>query len=200
MLGALRGIDMRSLRPRRPLIGLTMIELIITLTIGAILLALAVPSMHEYIARKRVSGTAIELAADIRLARSMVQQQNQPIWLNFFDNLDFSCYVLYTEGNTVDYCDCARTLVPMCSAVGSDAPVALRSVFIKSNTGIKITASGRNLQYTKPVGAPVVWWGGTAEAEVDGGTLGGRVRVIMTGLTKASICSVSGHTAEFGDC
>ena len=189
---------MRSLRPRRPLIGLTMIELIITLTIGAILLALAVPSMREYIARKRVTGTATELAADVRLARSMVQQQNQPIWITFRLTTDYSCYAMYTEGDGNDQCDCSRT--PMCGAFDPDGPIVLRSVFIKRNTGITITSFGENLQYTKPVGAPVPWWGGTAEAEVDGGALGGRVKVIMTGLTKARICSLSGHTAEFGNC
>ena len=194
---------MRSLRPRRPFIGLTMIELMITLTIGAILLALAVPSMREYIARKRVSGTATELAADVRLARSMVQQQNQPIWITFGSTPDFSCYVLYTNGNGIDYCDCTRTSTPMCSADIGDAPVALRSVFIRSNTGITITSTIADLRYQQPVGAPELLPGVTAatlEAEVNGGTLGGRVKVIMSGLTKARICSLSGHTAEFGDC
>lgn len=198
MLGALRTIEMRSLRPRRQFLGLTMIELLITLTIGAILLALAVPSMREYIARKRVSGTATELAADIRLARSMVQQQNQPIWINFGSTSNYTCYVVFTEGDQLGACECARTSTPMCDAA-TDPPIPLRSVFVKSNTGITITSSAANLRYLQAVGAPVSY-GGTAEVEVNGGSLGGRVKVILTGLTKATICSLAGHTAEFGAC
>ena len=190
---------MRSLRPRRPLIGLTLIELIITLTIGAILLALAVPSMREYIARKRVSGTAAELAADIRFARSMVQQQNQPIWINFGSvNNEFTCYVVYTEGDQLGACECTRTSTPICDAT-PDPPIPLRSVFIKSNTGITITSSAADLRYTQAVGAPMPLRG-TANAEINGGSLGGRVKIIMSGLTKATLCSLAGHTAEFGDC
>lgn len=178
--------------------GLTLIELMITVTIGAILLALAVPQMREYIARKRVSGTATELASDVRLARSMVQQQNQHIWITFGSTTDFTCYVLYTEGGGNEYCDCARTSTPMCG-VGLDPPIPLRSVFIKRNTGIALTSAAMDLKYLQPVGAPVPL-SGTAEVEVNGGSLGGRVKVIMTGLTRATICSLAGHTAEFGDC
>lgn len=189
---------MRSVRRRQLHIGLTLVELMITLTIGAILLALAVPQMREYIARKRVSGTATELAADVRLARSMVQQQNQPIWITFGSTDSFTCYVLYTEGDQTGVCDCARTATPMCD-VTPDPPIPLRSVFIKRNTGISVTSAAADLRYTQPVGAPVPLRG-TAEAEVNGGNLGGRVKLIMSGLTRATICSLSGHTAEFGDC
>lgn len=183
-------------RPQQPL-GLTMIELMITLTIGAILLALAVPQMREYIARTRVSGTATELAADIRLARSMVQQQNQPIWITFGSTDDFTCYVLYTEGGNTGVCDCARTATPMCDAV-PNPPIPLRSVFIKRNTGITLTSTSADIGYAQAIGTPNVL-GGTAQAEISS-SLGGRLKVVMNGLTRATICSLSGHTAEFGDC
>lgn len=188
---------MHSFFRQRARSGLTLIELMITLTIGAILLALAVPQMREYIARKRVSGTATELAADIRLARSMVQQENQPIWINFGSTADFTCYVLYTEGDNVHYCYCDRSPNAMCEA-GDNPPVPLRSVFIKRNTGITLISTSADLGYTQPVGAPRIF-SGTARAEVSS-SLGGRLLVVMNGLTRATICSLSGHTAEFGDC
>ena len=188
---------MHNIDRRRARSGLTLIELMITVTIGAILLALAVPQMREYIARKRVSETATELAADIRLARSMVQQQNQPIWITFGSTNEFTCYVLYTEGDG-GVCDCARTSTPMCDA-SADAPIPLRSVFIKRNTGIAVTSAAMDLRYSQTVGAPMALRG-IAEAEINGGSLGGRVKLIMSGLTRATICSLAGHTAEFGDC
>ena len=194
---------MHSIDRRRAQSGLTMIELMITLTIGAILLALAVPQMREYIARKRVSGTATELAADIRLARAMVQQQNQPIWINFGSTSDFTCYVMYTQGAGADFCDCTRTSTPMCTVTpggAADDSIVLRSVIIQRNTGIAMTATAVNLNYMQPVGAPDTFGGTSPEVEVNGGSLGGRVKIILSGLTRATICSLAGHTAEFGDC
>ena len=193
---------MPSMHSRQARSGVTLIELMITLTIAAVLLALAVPQMREYIARKRVSGAATELASDIRLARSMVQQQNQPIWITFGSTADFTCYVLYTEGDGSEDCDCARTSTPMCG-VSPDPPVPLRSVFIKRASGVALTSGARYLRYTQAVGAPRAM-SGTAEAEIigdiNGNRLGGRVKLIMSGLTRATICSLAGHTAEFGDC
>ena len=191
---------MQSMGRRRAGFGLTLIELMVTVTIGAILLALAVPQMREYIARTRVSGIATELAADIRLARSMVQQQNQPIHIAFGSTGDFTCYVLYTEGVGISLCDCTRTSTSMCDA-GPDPPIALRSVFIKQNTGITLNSTSTDLRYKQPVGAPETSpFGSSAEAEVNGGSLGGRVKLIMSGFTKATLCSLAGHTAEFGNC
>lgn len=188
---------MRSFRPRRPIIGLTLIELMVTLTIGAILLALAVPQMREYIVRKRVSNAATELVGDIRLARAMVLQQNQPIWVSFGSTSDFTCYVFFTEGDATGLCDCTRTSTPMCDS-RPDPPIALRSVLIKRNTGITVTSNSPYMSYTQAVGAPTLY-GGTGQAEVNG-SAGGRLKILMAGLNRATVCSLSGHTAEFGNC
>lgn len=50
--------------------GFTFIELIITLTVAGILLALAVPGMNNFIQDERLSGQANELVADLNTARS----------------------------------------------------------------------------------------------------------------------------------
>lgn len=183
-------------RPR----GFTLIELLVTLTIGAILLAIAVPQMREFIERKRVAGAASELASDIRLARSMVLQHNEPIWISFGSTADFTCYVMFPEGDQVGTCNCARTVGSMCGG-GTDPPVPLRSVFIKRSTGVTLTSTSPNLRFIEAVGAPQIAYFlyGDAVAEV-GSSLGGRIKVTMHGLTRAVVCSISGHTAEFGAC
>jgi len=50
--------------------GFTIIELIVTLTIAAILLAIAVPSMSRFIQANRLTSAANELIGDLALARS----------------------------------------------------------------------------------------------------------------------------------
>lgn len=50
--------------------GFTIIELMITLVVAAILLAIAVPSFRSMIADNRLSGTATQVVASLNLARS----------------------------------------------------------------------------------------------------------------------------------
>ena len=156
--------------------------------------------MREYIERTRVAGAANELASDMRLARAFVLQHNQPIWVTFGSTADYTCYVIYTEGNLTGSCNCARVGRPMCDG-GFDPQVALRSVYIKRSTGVTLTATTPDLRFTEAVGAPQIGFEtyGNALAEI-GSSLGGRVKVTLHGMTRAVICSMSGHTAEFGAC
>lgn len=57
----------RSLHRTR---GFTLVELMVTLAIAAILVALAVPSMTSFLAEQAAAGNADELAAAFRFARS----------------------------------------------------------------------------------------------------------------------------------
>ena len=180
--------------------GFTLVELVVTVAITAILLAMAVPQMREHLARKRVSGVATELVADIRYVRAQVLEQNQAIWISFGSTTDFSCYVIYTDGGLNGYCDCARSPGAVCDQV-TDPPVELKSVYLKTNTGITLTSTQSSLFFQKVVGAPRISRSayGPAEATVES-SLGGKVKVGLAGPIRATICSASGHTGEFGAC
>ncbi len=54
----------------RPIAGFTLIELIITVAVMAILMTLAAPSFQRILAKNRVEGLASELSAALNLARS----------------------------------------------------------------------------------------------------------------------------------
>ena len=180
--------------------GFTLVELVVTVAITAILLAMAVPQMREHLARKRVSGVATELVADIRYVRAQVLEQNQAIWISFGTTANFNCYVIYTDGGKNGYCDCARSAGPVCEDV-PDPPVELKSVYLKTNTGITLTSTRPSLFFQKVVGAPRISRSAydTAEATVQS-SLGGTVKVGLDGPIRATICSVSGHTGEFVAC
>jgi type IV fimbrial biogenesis protein FimT len=51
--------------------GFTLIEVMVTVVIVAIMLAIAVPSFTETLERRRVVGTANELSADLQYTRSL---------------------------------------------------------------------------------------------------------------------------------
>lgn len=61
--------------------GFTLLELIITIALAAILLGLAVPSMHTFIQNNRISGQTNELVAALNLARSEAIKRGRGAWV-----------------------------------------------------------------------------------------------------------------------
>jgi len=61
--------------------GFTMIELMVIITIAAILLALAVPSFTESLARRRLEGVTNELNADLQFTRTQAVSNNASVSL-----------------------------------------------------------------------------------------------------------------------
>jgi len=57
------------MQPLRPNAGMTLVELIISLTILAILAGMAAPSMQHFVQRQRISAASFELVAAINFAR-----------------------------------------------------------------------------------------------------------------------------------
>lgn len=59
--------------------GFTIIELMITVTVAAIVLSIAAPSFRDALVRSRVSGTAIELQSALSLARAEALKLKLPV-------------------------------------------------------------------------------------------------------------------------
>ena len=70
-----------SSRRRSP--GLTLMELMVTVAIMAILVALVVPSFNAFLAKGRLSGAAEALAQDMQLARSEALRLNDSVTISF---------------------------------------------------------------------------------------------------------------------
>ncbi len=186
-------------RPRNPGHdnGLTLVELMVTLAIVAILLAIAVPSMQQLIARKRVEGVANELASDIRYLRSVQSQRSRAVRIIFAANK--TCYTMLVKGSSpTASCDCTQAALGLqvCTS-GSSVHEEIKTVTVPSSD-ITLTAVPSSLEIAGSDGMP------TAEVElsvnVSSSTGGGEVRVATNLAARPNLCSVSGHGSSMAAC
>lgn len=66
---------------RRRQRGFNLIELLVVLTVSAIMLGIATPSFREFVATQRVKNTAFDFASALLLARSEAIKRNGPVTL-----------------------------------------------------------------------------------------------------------------------
>lgn len=175
--------------------GFTLVELLITVTIGAILMALAVPSMQGFIARKRLEGTASELVTDLRYMRSAKLERGREVSISFGSSNTKTCYVIYVEGfNPFARCNCSSE--PVCNDVQSGAE-ALKVVSVPRSSGIELRSSPAKMTLIGLDALPKE--GKTLQIAVVG-TSGGEIAVTTNELARPSICSVSGYDNTLTPC
>ena len=179
--------------------GMTLPELMVTLVVAAILLALAVPSMRELIARKRVEGVANELANDLRYLRSVSAQRNEIVQIGFKSNSSVTCYVLNTAGNGAGACDCTRSAQPICTAIPGSSE-ELKSVVLPRSNGVTIIPDATNTGTMSLQGASGLPSGGNLIQVTVRSDLGGMVRVFTDGVARPTVCSILGHEPNLRAC
>lgn len=81
--------------------GFTLVELLVTLAVFGLLLALAVPSFTSMIQNNRIRGTTQELQATLQWARSEAIRRNGPIFVTFTSGGNW-CYGFDDTAN----CNC----------------------------------------------------------------------------------------------
>jgi type IV fimbrial biogenesis protein FimT len=107
--------------------GFTLIELMITIAIGAVLVALAAPSFRSYTAKKKIEGTLAELVTDIQFARSEAVSRNATVRLTTGTN----CYAVHLASGTAS---------SSCAVTPSTA--SLRSVSVDDTSSVSLAADG----------------------------------------------------------
>ena len=178
--------------------GFTLIEVMIVLVIMAVLLAIAVPSMRELIARQRVEGIAQELATDLRLLKSQQLQLRRTVGIRFSQTSTVTCYALFVVGDAGEDCDCTQPSASVCPNPGViGSPSEIKTVTLPVSNGVRLSATP-GLVYLSGFNA-MPMGNLTIKATLQSAH-GGTVRVFTNALAAPAICSVSGNSSSLPTC
>lgn len=121
--------------------GFTMVELMVTIAVLAILLAVAGPNFSDMLLRNRLSSGANDLLAALQLARSEAIRTNTSVEV---------CPSI--DGNTCNGSDWTRVAVRQVGAAVSLRDVQLTSAGLSTSASERITASNPNRIWFRPDG------------------------------------------------
>ncbi len=136
--------------------GFTIIELMITLIVLTVLVAIATPSFSGLLDRRKLQGAGEQLFVDLMYAKSEAFKRNTPVTVSFVGNGATWCYGMAVNSA----CDCSDN-VPACSIDGvtkiisqddyTDVSVAPDSSYDDNTltfTPLRGMANAGNLQFT----------------------------------------------------
>ncbi len=121
--------------------GLTLVELLITLAVSAIVLGAGLPSFGAALARRHLEGSAAQLQTDIQFTRSLAVAQNRTLRMSFESDGTSSCYVAHS-GSAGD-CVCSLDGPATCRG---DAQ-AVRSARFDSVSAVQLRSNVRSMVF-----------------------------------------------------
>lgn len=180
--------------------GLTIVEAVVTMGIIAVLAAVALPSMQNFLMQQRVKSATHELLSDLQLVRSTALQQTGTGVATFFVTLLFSptkvgsCYVIVPVQDHTTDCDCARS--------GKICEVRTATSFARQPVKVVTIDTSHGLTVNGPAGSQLFLITGTGMVDdkvtrtysVSGGSPSMSLNVVVSPTGISRICAPSGST------
>lgn len=170
-------------------VGVTLIELMIVITIAAILLALALPSFQDTIDRNRLKAVTDTLYGDFQFAKSEAIKRNQPIVVDFTTSNAGATWCYGFRLNAAS-CDCTITNASTINACVIDS--VLKVTRSTDYAGVTMTA------LTDPIFDNVRGTVSPASTVTLNSTKGKEARVAVTTLGRIVACSPTGASNVAG--
>jgi len=159
--------------------GLTLIEAMIVLAIGAVLLSLALPSFTTHLQRQRLKGAAQSLAADLSEARFEAARRGQTLHLVYAPGANW-CWAITTRA------DCSCHVAQSCR---------LKTMRAADARGVVLTDAA-TASFEPATGTP----GAERSAMLQTTSTADRLRVDVTPLGRARVCSPDGPMGQIAAC
>jgi type IV fimbrial biogenesis protein FimT len=114
--------------------GFTLVELLIVVSLIAVVLGLAGPSFSSFIQMQRLKSINAQLVTDLQSARSEAVGRNWPVYVRFSEAANMSCYVLYTTAAVPPaHCNC---LTGTCAS----GATIIRTTQVPADSGVTVSA------------------------------------------------------------
>jgi type IV fimbrial biogenesis protein FimT len=115
----------------------TLVELMITVAIVAIILAVAAPSFRDYLLTQRLRGIQAQLVTDLQYARSEAVSRGNLVAVRFQSGSGMTCYIVNTRTSlAAPSCDCTAAAGSRCSDASQTAEV--RTVQVPSDLSVTV--------------------------------------------------------------
>lgn len=170
-------------------VGVTLIELLIVITIAAILLALALPSFQDTIDRNRLKAATDTLYGDFQYAKSEAIKRNQPVVVDFTTSNAGATWCYGFRLNAIS-CDCTITNASTVNACVIDS--VLKVARSTDHSGVTMTAP------TDPIFDNVRGTVSPAGTITLNSAKGKETRIAVTTLGRIIACSPSGASNVAG--
>lgn len=194
-------LEGRRSRDTNPAQGFTVIELMAVVAVASVLLALAVPSLREFMARQRVKAINAELVTDVQFARSESVARKLRVLIAFrTDNDQLTCYTIETVPLTTfvgPQCDCGKPLGTACD--GKPNIVELKTVQVLRSTTVTLQAPDAPANF-------VLFEERRGQATPDNfqvtvaSSISGKLRTLTNALGRPQVCSPDGSIGGVPAC
>ncbi|WP_411358911.1 MULTISPECIES: GspH/FimT family pseudopilin [unclassified Pseudidiomarina] len=171
--------------------GFTLLELLVTLVILSIVLGAGVPLMLDMAKSMRLQGAAQDTYALLQYARSDALRTSEPRFVVWDESGSDWCAAVAVD----DDCDC---LTEDCSING-----VLRQINSADYTGISVNANFSAGEHTRFDGMRGLAEGNAGSVSyqlMDGTTVEGEVRVVVSLLGRLRYCNASGDFGNYPAC
>ncbi|MFZ2737078.1 MAG: GspH/FimT family pseudopilin [Burkholderiaceae bacterium] len=165
----------RTSQPHSNELGFTLVELLVVISITAVLMAIAIPAFSSILSSSRLRGVADGLMADLRFAMTESTKRGSDLWVSFQNEPDGSnwCYGLSLNNS----CDC-RT--------ANDCVIDGIEKVSQANPALLADPSSPNYVF-KPKRSTVT--AGNITFHADNGK---EIRVVISGYGRIRPCSPAG--------
>ena len=185
---------MQVCRPQR---AFTLIEMVVTVSVLAILAAIAVPSFLNTLEKRRVVGAAEQLYADLQYARTEAIKGNRSVGINFTTSgTDTWCYGMDDTPTDATVCNCT-------SGVGCTVDTVTKVFRSDGYRGVRMPTPAfgreRNTGFEPRRGFPT----GT-QGTVQFISASGQINVVLSTQGRVRLCSPDSpslpHLSGYPEC
>ena len=170
--------------------GVSLIECVAVLAVLSVLAGLALPSVTDHLAKRRLEGRAAELSNDLQYLRSEAVSRNEAMRISFGGDEGGSCYVLHHAA--AEGCACASDGSARCA---SPAQPPLRSVGIPAAEGVTLVSNVRSILVDPRLGTSTP--GGTLRLRDRSGR---EIRHVVNIMARVRSCTPSGRLPGWRPC